>query len=80
MKGSRTRPRSSSTTEIFLELSHALSLDAAEERALLDLPSSTLAQLRAAPSSAFQLGGPKLERRLDYAVPILKRMLASIAS
>ena len=67
-------------TELFLVLSRALSLDGAEEQALLDLPAHTLAQLRASPSNAFQLGGAKLERRLDYAVPILKRMLASMAS
>ncbi len=66
-----------SKVEIFLDLSSALSLNAAEERAMLDMTAHAWFQLRLAPETAFAAGGPKLERRLDYAIPILRRMIAS---
>ena len=64
---------------VFLQISAALEFSLEEERTLLDLTARELAQLRLAPANAFQLGGVKLERRVTYAIPILKRMVAAIA-
>ncbi len=65
---------------LFFDLSRALSLSAAEEEALLDMPSPTVAHLRAETLPALPLDQVKLKRRLDYAIPIMHRMLASLAS
>ena len=64
----------------FFALSDALALDQEEERAMLGLRPQDLQRLHTSPAEAMQWGGPKLVRRLDYAIPLLKRMLASIAS
>ena len=64
----------------FFALSDALSLDQAEEQAMLDLPAADMQRLLTAPAEALRRGGPKLQRRLDYAIPLLTRMLASISS
>ncbi len=63
----------------FLQLSTALALSRTEEGVLLDLGSCDMALLRLAPANAFQLGRAKLERRVTYAIVILRRMLASAA-
>ena len=64
----------------FLAISAALDLTAIEERTLLDLPAHEMALLRVAPGNAFKLGGSKLERRANYAIPIMQRMIAAMAS
>ncbi len=64
----------------FFQLSGELSLDQAEERALLDLSESGMAQLRQSAAHMLQLGDPKLDRRLNYAIPIMRRMLAAVSS
>ena len=64
----------------FFQLSGALSLDQAEEQALLDLSEEDMASLRLSAADKLQLGDPKLERRLNYAIPILQRMLAAVSS
>ena len=66
--------------EVFFELSDALSLSAAETQALLDVSAEIVTRLRAGPPDALQLDRAKLKRRLDYAIPILERMIASLAS
>lgn len=64
----------------FLAISAAVDLSQVEECALLDLSAGQLAQIRVAPARAFQLGGSKLERRVNYAIPILQRMIAAMSS
>lgn len=66
--------------EAFFELAEALSLDQWERQALLDLPGRDLDRLFNAPGLARQIGGAKLQRRVDYALPILRRMLVASRS
>ena len=82
LKGDEPSPAATQACKIatFFQLTGALSLDWAEEQALLDLSEDDLAQLRQSPADALQLGDPKLDRRLNYAIPILRRMLAAISS
>ena len=78
---SRSRAKAlESGVRTFLELSAALELSPHEERAMLNLTPREMAMLRLSPSNALQLGGGKLERRVDYAIPILQRMIASMSS
>ena len=46
---------------------------------LLDIGQHDTMLLRMAPAKAFKLGGSKLERRVSYAVPILRRMIAAMS-
>ena len=66
--------------EIFFELSQTLALAANEQQALLSISGYDLDQLRADPDVALELDEPKLVRRLSYAIPILRRMVASTHS
>lgn len=70
----------SESVVMFFSIANTLALSATEERILLDLTRSETSQLRMAPAKAFQLGGSKLERRVNYAIPIMRRMLAAIAA
>ena len=65
---------------VFLDLAASLELDHGEECAMLDLTMRDLLRLRSDTSQATGIGGAKLQRRLDYAIPVLRRMLASAAS
>ena len=65
---------------IFFQLSSALVLSEAENRALLDLPADAIVALRGGAAHLAPGDQSKLQRRLDYAIPILQRMLASLAS
>ena len=65
---------------MFFETASAIELSLHEERALLDLSQREMALLRMAPANAFKLGGNKLERRVAYAIPILRRMIAAMSS
>jgi hypothetical protein len=64
----------------FLQVSDALALSRAEERTLLDLSAAQLEVLRSNPAAAQLLVSPRLERRVDYANTILRRMLAASES
>ena len=64
----------------FFDLSGALSLSEAENRALLDTPEDAVTALRAGTADLVSLDPRKLQRRLDYAIPILQRMLVSMTS
>ena len=66
--------------DVFLDLAAGLALDFAEQRTMLDVTMRDLHRLRHDTSLATSVGGPKLQRRLDYAIPVLRRMLASAAS
>ncbi len=66
--------------DVFLDLAAGLKLDLAEERTMLDVSMRDLHRLRHNTSLAISDGGTKLQRRLDYAIPVLRRMLASAAS
>ncbi|WP_158743425.1 hypothetical protein [Acidisphaera sp. L21] len=76
MGGSRGAVLASKITA-FLAVSDALALSQAEERTLLDLPAADWTALRASPAAAQWLVSPKLERRVDYAITILRRMHAA---
>ena len=67
-------------TRTFFEIAAAIELTAVEQRILLDVTARELALLRVAPARAMALGGIKLERRVNYAIPILQRMIAAMAS
>lgn len=54
-------------------------LSEAENRALLDLAADTTIALRAGTADFAIVDQRKLQRRLDYAIPILQRMLVSMA-
>ena len=64
----------------FFEIGAAIELTAVEQRILLDVTADEMALLRVAPANALTLGGTKLERRVNYAIPILQRMIAAMAS
>ena len=64
----------------FFEIAAAMELTPVEQRIMLDVTSREIALLRVAPGNAFSLGGAKLERRVNYAVPILQRMVLAMAS
>ncbi len=63
----------------FLEIAAAIELSHHEECTMLDLTSREMALLRLAPPGSLPFGGGKLERRVAYAIPILQRMIASMA-
>lgn len=63
----------------FLDLAESLRFSPDEERTLLDVTARDLVRLRDDPTVASSLGA-KLVRRLDYALPVLRRMLASAAN
>ena len=65
------------STAAFFKLSAALALSEAENRALLDLPAEVVATLRSGTAQLSNVDQTKLQRRLNYAIPILQRMLAS---
>ncbi len=73
--GQRSRLRRQ--IETFLELSSALGLSQAEERTLLDLTAPELAALRLSLAPPDGADTAKLQRRVEYAIPILRRMLAA---
>ena len=62
---------------VFLALSQALGLSQSEERTLLDVTPQELLQLHESTELCGQMDMAKLQRRADYAIPILRRMLAS---
>jgi hypothetical protein len=66
--------------ETFLELSSALTLTEPEQRALLDLTAAELDSLRLFLAPAEGMDAAKLQRRIDYAVPLLRRMLVASLS
>ena len=65
---------------VFLALAAGLALDVAEQRTMLDISTRDLQRLCQDISAATSIGAAKLRRRLDYAIPVLSRMLASAAS
>ena len=67
-------------TRVFFEIAAAIDLTPDEQRILLDVTSRELALLRLAVANAFSIGGAKLERRVNYAIPILQRMITAMAS
>jgi hypothetical protein len=68
----------SSEIKLFFQLSSALALSEAEERALLDVSLTEVRQMRNGGPHVIRTGGDaKLERRVNYAIPILRRMLAA---
>ena len=64
----------------FFEITAAIEITAIEQRILLDVTARELALFRVAPAKALSLGGAKLERRVNYAIPILQRMITAMAS
>ena len=60
-----------------MELSQALGLSQSEERTLLDVTPQELVLLHQSPDLCGQMDMAKLQRRADYAIPILRRMLAA---
>ncbi len=62
----------------FFQLSRSLSLSNAEECALLNLSAETMARVRSATIEGMALDRPKLWRRLEYAILILRRMLEAL--
>ncbi len=60
----------------FLSLCRSLSMSQSEERALLSMSPKDWLRLRAAPDTAFEFDTVRLARRLDYAIPLLRRMLS----
>lgn len=64
----------------FFEIGAAIELTTVEQRILLDVTARELGLLRIAPANALTLGGAKLERRVNYAIPILQRMINAMAS
>lgn len=71
--------RLSGLLRTFFNLSTALSLSCPEERALLDVPAAEVVTLREGLPPATGLDVVKLERRLNYAIPILQRMMAAMS-
>ena len=76
----QTMERLAASLPVFFDLSRSVSLSAAEEAALLDLPAEMVARLNAAPAEGLPFDRVKLLRRLDYAIPILRRMLAALSA
>ena len=62
----------------FFDIAAVIELTTVEQRILLDITARELAQVRLAPANALALCGAKLERRVNYAIPILHRMATSM--
>ena len=66
--------QSRETTNRFFQLTRALCLAEAEQRALLDLSRHQMESLRSSPD---MVQSAKLRRRMAYAIQLLQRMLES---
>ena len=62
----------------FFDLARSVSLSQEEECALMDLPTEMVARIKSSPLDGLPLDRVKLRRRVDYAIPILQLMLASL--
>jgi hypothetical protein len=65
-----------SKLKTFFQLAAAVPLTIAEQHTLLDVTGADLTALRNEMAPAQRFHGPKLVRRLDYAIGLLHRMLA----
>jgi hypothetical protein len=69
----------SSKIEDFLHLSHSLNLTLAEEETLVSLDADDWQRWRSFSVPPAEIAPPLLVRRLDYAIALMRRMVAAAA-